>query len=74
MKVEIRLFASLQKYGGQQGELELAEGATVGDCLESAGIPPSEVAIVLVNGRHAKNDQPLNDGESIALFPPIAGG
>jgi sulfur carrier protein len=74
MKVEIRLFASLQKYGPAQEKIDLEEGTTVGDFLESVGIPPSEVAIVLVNGRHAQNEQPLDDGETIAVFPPIAGG
>ena len=27
-----------------------------------------------VDGRHAKLDQPLHDGETVAVFPPIAGG
>ena len=74
MKVEIRLFASLQKYGLAQEKINLEEGTTVGEFLENVGIPPSEVAIVLVNGRHAQNEQPLDDGETIAVFPPIAGG
>jgi len=74
MKVEIRLFASLRKYGLPQEEMELAEGTTVGNLLEKIGIPPSEVAITLVNGRHAQEELPLNDGETLALFPPIAGG
>ncbi len=74
MKVEIRLFASLRKYGLPQEEMELVEGTTVGNLLEKIGIPPSEVAITLVNGRHAQKELPLNDGETLALFPPIAGG
>lgn len=74
MKVEIRLFASLRKYGLPQEEMELVEGTTVGNLLEKMGIPPSEVAITLVNGRHAQKELPLNDGETLALFPPIAGG
>ena len=74
MKVELKLFASLRKYGPAQEEIELAEGATVGDLLERLGVPPSEVAIALVNGRHAHNELPLCDGETLALFPPIAGG
>jgi len=74
MKVEIRLFASLRKYSLPQEEMELAEGTTVGDLLERIGISHSEVAVALVNGRHAPNELPLSDGETIALFPPIAGG
>ena len=29
---------------------------------------------VLVNGRHAKEDTQLADGDRVILFPPIAGG
>ena len=74
MELEIKLFANLRKFDPQQEKIELADGTTVLDFLERIGIPPSEVAVVLVNGRHAKLDQPLHDGETIAIFPPIAGG
>ena len=74
MEVVVRLFASLQKYRPGQDKAELEDGTTVGDFLEQAGIPLSEVAIVLVNGKHANSEQSLNDGETLSLFPPIAGG
>ncbi len=74
MQLEIKLFASLQKFKPQQEKVALEDGFTVLDILERMGISPSEVAIVLVNGRHAPLDQALHDGETVALFPPIAGG
>ncbi len=74
MELEVKLFASLQRFNQQQERFELEDGATVLDFLERFGIPASEVAIVLVNGRHAELEQPLREGESIAVFPPIAGG
>ena len=74
MEVEVRLFASLQKYRDEQDKVELEDGTTVADLLGTFGIPPSEVAIVLVNGKHATGEQLLNDGETLSLFPPIAGG
>ncbi len=74
MQLEIKLFASLQKFKPQQEKVALEDGFTVLDILERIGISPSEVAIVLVNGRHAHLDQALHDGETVALFPPIAGG
>ncbi|MGD8371452.1 MAG: MoaD/ThiS family protein [Syntrophobacterales bacterium] len=73
MELEIKLFATLRKFD-QQEKIEFTDGTTVLDILESMAIPPSEVAVVLVNGRHAKLEQQLHDGETIALFPPIAGG
>jgi molybdopterin converting factor small subunit len=74
MEIQVRLFASLRKYTNENSKLELEEGARVGDFLERIGIPPSDVAIILVNGRHATEDRPLQDGETVSLFPAIAGG
>ena len=74
MELEIKLFASLRKFNPELEKIEVDDGITVLELFEKAGIPASEVAIVLVNGRHAKLDQPLLDGETVAVFPPIAGG
>ncbi len=74
MELEIKLFASLRKFNPELERIEVDDGTTVRELLDKVGIPPSEVAIVLVNGRHAKLDQPLHDGETVAAFPPIAGG
>ena len=74
MELEIKLFANLRKFNPLLDKIKLDDGTTVLELLERAGIPPSEVVIVLVDGRHAKLDQPLHDGETVAIFPPIAGG
>jgi molybdopterin synthase sulfur carrier subunit len=74
MELEIKLFANLRKFNPELERIEVDDGTTVVELLERSGIPPSEVAIVLVDGRHAKLDQPLHDGETVAVFPPIAGG
>ena len=74
MEIEVRLFASLRQYANDQSRIRLEEGANVSDFMERLGVPPSEVAIILVNGRHAQQDQRLHDGEAVSLFPAIAGG
>ena len=74
MELDIKLFASLRKFNPLLDKINLDDGTTVLELLERAGIPPSEVAIVLVDGRHAKLDQLLHDGETVEVFPPIAGG
>jgi len=74
MKIEVRLFAGLRKYADRNDRIELEDGKKVNDLLERLGIPPSKVAIILVNGRHAGQDQPLHAGETVSLFPAIAGG
>ena len=74
MKVEIKLFASLQKFMPNAEKGELDNNCTVLNLLEKIGINSSEVAIILVNGRHVDLDQRLHEGETVAIFPPIAGG
>jgi molybdopterin converting factor small subunit len=74
MELEIKLFANLRKFNPELERIEVDDGTTIRELFDKAGIPPSDVAIVLVNGRHATLDQPLLDGETVAVFPPIAGG
>lgn len=74
MQVKVRFFATLRKYRLAQEGVELNDGATVADLLGRVGIPSSEVAVVLVDGRHVELDRQLHDGETLALFPLIAGG
>jgi molybdopterin converting factor small subunit len=74
MKLEIKLFASLQKFMPNAEKVELNDNCTVLELLDKIGINSSEVAITLVNGRHVQLDQKLHDGETVAIFPPIAGG
>jgi molybdopterin synthase sulfur carrier subunit len=74
MHLEIRLFASLQKFMLNVERVEPDDNCTVLELLEKIGIDSSEVAITLVNGRHAQLEQRLHDGETVAIFPPIAGG
>ncbi|MEW6726437.1 MoaD/ThiS family protein [Desulforudis sp. 1088] len=79
MRVELRVFASLQKYrpdlaGGEPLDLEVPEGSTVEDVLAGIGVPVSEVKIVMVNGQQATLKWRLRDGDRVGAFPPVAGG
>jgi molybdopterin synthase sulfur carrier subunit len=79
MKVEVRLFATLQPYlpAGTRGDcisLELPPGATVRDVVESLKIPGEVACLTVVNGRDAAPEQVLSPGDELAMFPPLAGG
>jgi sulfur-carrier protein len=79
MKVEVALFATLSKYlpAGSQNRraaLEVKEGVTVRDILNHLGVPPELPNILLVNGRQAPDTTVLKDGETLSVFPPLAGG
>ena len=79
MKVEVRLFATLQPYlpAGAAGDgisLDLPAGTTVRDVVESLEIPTELACLTVVNGRDADLDQVLAPGDELAMFPPLAGG
>jgi len=78
MRIELALFASLTAFypgGGECGArpLELEDGTTVTDVIVDLGLPDAP-RIVFVNNRGAPETTVLEDGDRLAIFPPIAGG
>jgi sulfur-carrier protein len=74
MHVIVKLFASLQKGRFDTREFELSEGTRTRDILIITGIPESEAALIFINNTHAELDTVLNDGDTLAFFPPVGGG
>lgn len=79
MKIEVRLYATLSQYlpkGAQKRKavMEVADGLTVGQVIDQLGIPREHPDMVLINGIQAQDNAPLNDGDVLSVFPPLAGG
>jgi len=76
MKVQVRLFAGLRERAGvNEMELELPEGACVGDALERlADVAGGMRVVMAVNREYARADAPLAPGDELALIPPVSGG
>jgi molybdopterin converting factor small subunit len=79
MKVRVKLFATFQEYlpegTGLDGiEIEIKEGSTLKDIYQKFNLPEKIQKITLVEGKHQKEDYVVNEGETISVFPPIAGG
>ncbi|KGK82415.1 molybdenum cofactor biosynthesis protein MoaD [Desulfosporosinus sp. HMP52] len=74
MRVTVKLFATFRDGRFKVEERELPQGSNVLNILEPLNIKPDEVAICLVNGRDVNAQHFLNDGDTIALFPPVGGG
>jgi MoaE-MoaD fusion protein len=80
--VTVRLFAMLRERAGRDAfELELAEGATVGDALEAlrdrdglGEMLERMPVLTAVNLEYAASETPLTTGDELALIPPVSGG
>jgi sulfur-carrier protein len=84
MKITFKLFATLTDYlpaqarHGNAVELEVAPDATISQIIEPFALPPRLVHLVLVNGVYVQPaerlSRTLQDGDTLAIWPPIAGG
>ena len=84
MEIELKMFMKFKRYlpeGTADGKamITLAEGSTFVDLLSEIGMPVSEDKIIIVNGISHKqsgkvNALQLKEGDTVAIFPPIAGG
>jgi molybdopterin synthase sulfur carrier subunit len=72
--LEVRLFAYFRDNRDKVLHLKHEDFPDTQRILDYLHIDLTAVAILLVNGRHAKADVPLQDGDIVALFPPVAGG
>jgi len=76
VKVSVRLFAGLRERAGRDElELELPDGARVGDALARVQHLAPDVSLVLaVNREYADVDVVLHAGDELAVVPPVSGG
>lgn len=79
MKITVKLFATLSRYGqGQRAgtpmEIELPEDTTLQKLIDHLKIPLEETRVTFVNGIIQESDWKLKDGDEVGMFPPIGGG
>ena len=74
MPLEVRLFATLRQGREKSILLDSKDFPTARDILDHLDIIPGEVSILLVNGFHKGLEAQLEDGDVVALFPPVGGG
>ncbi len=77
--VEVRLYATLQKYHpslgiGEPLSITLDDKAKLGNLFSELKIPKEEIKVALVNGKWEEESYLLEDGDRIGLFSPIGGG
>jgi sulfur carrier protein len=74
MKVSVKLFATLRNNRFKIKELEYPEGTTILQVAEDLEIPREELALTMVNGILVDVDHVIQEGDALAIFPPVGGG
>jgi sulfur-carrier protein len=83
VKLTFKLFASLTDLLPQEArdhaiDIDVADNATALDLIDRFRIPRKSAHLVLVNGVYLDPDERgeanLRDGDTIAIWPPVAGG
>lgn len=77
MRVTLKLFAGLEVHLPSRRSpetLDLPDGLTVLEVLDHLGVPRGKPRIFMVDHRHVELDRVLRDGDTLAVFPPVAGG
>jgi molybdopterin converting factor small subunit len=80
--VHLRLFGEFREYlpegsVGGRARVELPAGATVFTLVEQLGIPyqaEEGVIVAAINDEVVDLRAPLADGDTVSMFPPLAGG
>jgi len=76
MRITIKLFATLRQGRFKTGEFEYPDSTTVGQVLDKLSISRKEmeIGIIFINGKRAEFDSILKADDTVAIFPPVAGG
>jgi molybdopterin converting factor small subunit len=71
----VKFFATLRSVAPAKRNITLLRGSTVNTILEMFNIPEETKLIILINGApHKTRETVVNNGDIIAIFPPLAGG
>ena len=79
MKIHLRLFAHFRSHlsdeqGGRESLITMANGQTIAHLIEQLGIPLDLPKVILLNGMQKGLEDELHDGDTVSIFPPVAGG
>lgn len=60
--------------GGEVKEIKYTEGMRVNDAIKAAGVKANKKATITVNGKDAKAQNPVKDGDTVVVTPKVSNG
>ncbi len=77
--ITVRYFAIFREHAGLEVETLTLEAVTAADVFDATqqrhgSSEPTGHCKVAINDVMADWDSPINDGDTVLLFPPVAGG
>jgi molybdopterin converting factor small subunit len=76
MRIVVKLYGDLKMHAPgdrNQFALTVTRGTTLGDIHEMLAIP-EHAHVSLINGRRAHQKSRFEEGDTLVMFPPLAGG
>tara|TARA_B100000287_G_C20372363_1_gene678225 strand:- start:77 stop:310 length:234 start_codon:yes stop_codon:yes gene_type:complete len=77
MRVRVLLFGPLaETAGGRTHELEIPPNSSARFVVEELGFEMwlGQGLAISINGERVSEDEPVDEGDEIALLPPVSGG
>jgi len=83
MDITLKLYATLSSCLPETAkkneiQLKVEEGTSVMDILNQYQVPKESCHLILINGNYTPllgaDAKILNDGDTLAIWPPVAGG
>ncbi len=77
MEITVKIFGELYCYipgGLDHAVVEVPLEATLAALLQQLRIPDYAVWVVTVNDQRVPKEHPLEAGDTVAIFAPVAGG
>lgn len=79
IEVKVELKGYLSRYAPTAAvngrfSLEVPPGSTVKNVLEKVHLSENYAGLVLINGRKARMPDRLHQGDTVTIFPVVAGG
>ena len=77
MQVKVLAFGPLaEEMGGREHQVEVPPSSSVRFLLEELGVDSwiDRGLVISMNGQKVDGDEPLSEGDEVALLPPVSGG